>query len=92
MRWLAGSAGVEIERPMAVVWGFLTDLENMPDWLQEVSEPALTPVSPAGVAQSLGEGSTFTSQYTYAGRTQRVDYVVAAFERLRVYAVASRCG
>ena len=92
MRWLAGSAGVEIERPMAVVWGFLTDLENMPDWLQGVSEPALTPGAPAGVAPSLGEGSTFRSQYTYAGRTQRMDYVVTAFEPPRVYAVASRGG
>ena len=80
MRWLASSTTVEIDRPIAEVWAFIADLENMPQWVNGVTEPAHTSTGP------FGEGSTFTSLYTYACRTHSVSYAVTAFEPPRVEA------
>ena len=43
MRWLAATTSVEIERPIDDVWAFVTDIGNMPHWVDGVSEAVLTP-------------------------------------------------
>ena len=68
MRWLAATTSVEIERPIDDVWAFVTDIGNMPHWVDGVSEAILTPEADAA-ASGLAVGTPFMSQYTYAGRT-----------------------
>ena len=91
MRWLGATASAEIDQPIDVVWAFVTDLTNMPHWVDGVSEPVLAPgagAEPSG----LREGVPFTSRYTYAGRTHTMHYVVTAFEPARRYALKSTEG
>ncbi len=91
MRWLSATASVEIDRPIETVWAFVTDLANMPQWVDGVSEPAFFPG--AGPEPSaLGPGVPFTSRYTYAGRTHTMHYVVTAFEPPGRYALESTEG
>jgi uncharacterized protein YndB with AHSA1/START domain len=91
MRWLSATATAEIDRPIESVWAFVTDLANMPHWVDGVSEPAVAPglePSPSG----LHPGVPFTSRYTYAGRTHTMHYVVTAFEPPTRYALKSTGG
>ncbi len=91
MRWLAAVTSVEIDRPIDDVWAFVTDIGNMPHWVDGVSEPALTPGADAA-ASPLEAGTPFTSRYTYAGRTHTMHYVVTDLEPPTHYALKSTEG
>ena len=91
MRWLAATTSVEIERPIDDVWAFVTDIGNMPHWVDGVSDAALTPgADPA--ASRLAVGTPFMSQYTYAGRRHTMEYVVTVLEPPGHYALESTAG
>ena len=86
MRWLVTTASVEIERPIEAVWGYVTEVANMPRWVRGVSEPALTSGGPLGV------GSTLRSRYTYAGRTHELAYVVMGWDAPGRLSIRSMAG
>ncbi len=67
-------ASVEINRPIAEVFAFATDLPKMPEWSGEVIESRLTSEGP------LGAGSTFTGVGRFLGRRIEVENEVTAFE------------
>ena len=91
MRWLAATTSVEIERPIDDVWAFVTDIGNMPHWVDGVSEAILTPEADAA-ASGLEVGTPFMSQYTYAGRRHTMEYVVTVLEPPGHYALESTEG
>ena len=91
MRWLSATASAGIDRPFGTVWAFVTDLGNMPHWVDGVSEPAFLPDA-GPEPPALGRGVPFTSRYTYAGRTHAMHYVVTAFEPPGRYALESTEG
>ena len=91
MRWLAATTSIEIERPIDDVWAFVTDIGNMPHWVDGVSEAILTPEADAA-ASGLAVGTPFMSQYTYAGRRHTMEYVVTILEPPGHYALKSTEG
>ncbi|HAL49420.1 MAG: hypothetical protein FI707_00815 [SAR202 cluster bacterium] len=71
---MKASATVNIHRPIAEVFEFLADVENLDAWMNGVSEPQMT--SPDGPEA----GATFSSVYTYVGRSHTLAYEFAVFE------------
>ena len=70
---MKGTAQAIIERPVEDVWSFITDVPNLAQWAEEMSDTVNTSDG------DFGEGSTFASKYTYRGKTFDVDYRVSAF-------------
>ncbi len=70
---MKASANIFIARPIADVWNFVANVHNMDRWVNGVTKP--TPTSD-GV---WGLGSTFKSDYTYAGKTHTVEFVITEF-------------
>ena len=91
MRWLAATTSIEIERPIDDVWAFVTDIGNMPHWVDGVSDAAVTAGADAA-ASGLEAGTPFMSQYTYAGRRHTMEYVVTDLEPPGHYALKSTEG
>ena len=63
-----------VDRPIAEVWAFVSDVEKMHLWAKGVTETRLT--SEGDVAQ----GSVFTGKFTYRRRTFDVRYTVTVCE------------
>ena len=83
---MRASVDMVISAPIEEVWTFVSDLENMDKWVTGITEPQLT---------SEGEvraGSTFTSQYTYRGKTFDMAYLVTEFSSLSRLAIESTSG
>ena len=68
------------------VFDFTAGIHNWDQWVVGVSEPKQTSNGEFGV------GSTFTSKYTFAGKTHDIDYVVTAFEKPICHAVKAISG
>ena len=71
---MKASATLLIDKPISEVWDFVADIRNMDKWVNGVSDP--TPTSQG----EWGVGSTFTSGYTYAGKTHTVAYEITGFD------------
>ena len=68
---------IEIDRPIALVFDFLADLENLPKWNYFVTRVTKTDSGPAGV------GST----YHQVRRSDRQDLLIVEFEAHRLLTV-----
>ena len=64
------SAVIDIQQPVATVWAYVSDLRHMADWVDGVSD-----VQFVG-DPSLRVGQSFTSKYTYSGKTHTIKYEV----------------
>ena len=71
---MKATAEAIIKRDVEDVWDFIADPKNMEQWVVGVANV----VVPEG---EFGAGSTFSSSYTYNGRTSQMSYVVTAFEK-----------
>ena len=72
---MRASASLVIDVPIQAVFDFVADIENMDMWINGVTAPKRTSEGEFGV------GSTFESDYTYAGRTHSVAYRTIEFNR-----------
>ncbi len=83
---MEASASITINKPIEEVWDFVIDIKNMDRWVTGVSEHRST---------SEGEfkaGSTFTSRYTYRGKTFHVDYDVTGLSAPSGFSVEATSG
>ena len=71
---ISSSASVLIDRPVAEVWAFVSDVEKMDLWAKGVTKTRLE--SEGDVAQ----GSVFTGKFTHRGREFDVRYTVTVCE------------
>lgn len=71
---MKSSASVLINRRITEVWDFVADIRNMDKWVNGVSDPVPTSDGNWGV------GSTFKSDYEYAGKTHAITYVITEFD------------
>ena len=83
---MKAGTSIVVERPIEDVWAFVANIENMDKWVVGVSEPRLSN------GRDMGVGATYTSKYTYAGKTQTIDYEVTAYEPHRHFATRSTEG
>ncbi len=74
---MRSSANIVIDAPIETVFDFVADPENMDRWITGVTNPKTTSEGEFGV------GSTFASDYTYAGKTHSVVYRIVEFESPR---------
>ena len=84
---MKASSSVFINRPIIYVWEFIEDVRNLGRWVNGVSEPA--PTSDEG---SWGIGSTFKSDYDYAGKRHTVSYVITEFDPPNRVSIRSTSG
>ena len=71
---MKASAHILVDRPISEVWDFVADIRNMDKWVNGVSDPIPTSEGDWGV------GSTFKSDYTYAGKIHPITYVITEFD------------
>ena len=83
---MKATASILIDRPISTVWDFVADVANMEVWVTGVS--ALAPTSEG----EFGVGSTFKSNYTYAGKTHAVTYVITEFDSPNCITMRSTSG
>ena len=83
---MKASASLMINRPIAEVWDFVANIRNMDEWVNGVSDPAPTSEGDWGV------GSAFRSDYTYAGKTHAITYVITEFDPPHRLAMRSTSG
>jgi uncharacterized membrane protein len=72
---------VRIERPVAAVFAYVTDVRNLPDW----QESAVS-------AEWIEEGKRFRERRSFLGRTAQLELEVTAFEQNRRFDVQSVSG
>ena len=80
MRWLAAVTSIENRTADRRCLGVRDRHRQHAHWVDGVSEAILTPEADAA-ASGLDVGTPFMSQYTYAGRTHTMEYVVTVLER-----------
>ena len=83
---MKAGTSIVVERPIEDVWAFVANIENMDQWVVGVTEPRLSN------GRAIGLGTTYTSKYTYGGKTHNVDYEVTAYEPHRHFATRSTEG
>ena len=83
---MKAGTSIVVERSIEDVWAFVANIENMDKWVVGVSEPRLSN------GRDIGVGATYTSKYTYAGKTHTIDYEVTAYEPQRHFATQSTEG
>ncbi|MDE2993592.1 MAG: SRPBCC family protein [Chloroflexota bacterium] len=83
---MKAGTSIVVERPIEDVWAFVANIENMDQWVVGVSEPRLSN------GRDIGVGATYTSKYTYAGKTHTIDYEVTAYEPQQHFATQSTEG
>lgn len=71
---MKASASVVIDRGLVGVWDYVSEVENLGEWLSGMSEPR------RASGGEFGVGSTFTSKYAYAGKTHDITCEVIEFE------------
>jgi uncharacterized membrane protein len=69
---------VRIERPVAVVFGYVTDVSKLPEWQESASS-----------AEWIEKGSRFRERRALVGRTTDLELEVTAFEANRRFDVRS---
>lgn len=79
-------AEVIIHRPVAEVFAFLSDIDQIPLWVAEMEE--IRPTSPGSVAV----GSTFDGDAHFLGRRLTSGHVVTAYEPERLFAYRASGG
>jgi uncharacterized membrane protein len=72
---------VTIERPVAAVFAYVTDVSNLPDWQES-----------AVAAEWIEEGSRFRERRSFLGRTVELELEVTAFEQDRRFDVKALTG
>ncbi len=83
---MKASVQIVIDRPIDKVWAFVADVKNMEGWVAGVTEVTVTSLGAFGV------GSTFTSEYSYQGRTTDVSYEVVEWRPPEWQVVRSASG
>lgn len=68
------SATVVVDRPIEDVFAYVSDVENMDDWVAGVGDTRLVEGDGSGV------GDRYESTYTYRGETTDMDVEVTAFD------------
>ena len=71
---MKATASIVIEKPISEVWDFVSDITNMEKWVNGVSDPVPTSEGEWGI------GSTFRSDYIYAGKNHAISYVITEFD------------
>ena len=71
---MKASANILIDRQVSEIWDFVADIRNMDKWVNGVSDPVPTSEGDWGV------GSTFKSDYIYAGKIHPITYVITEFD------------
>ncbi|HJO82473.1 MAG TPA: SRPBCC family protein [SAR202 cluster bacterium] len=71
---MRASGSVKIQSSIETIFECLANVQNLESWMNGVSEPRMTSAGAAGL------GATFTSVYTYAGKSHRVTYEFVEFE------------
>ncbi|MWG36039.1 SRPBCC family protein [Halomarina oriensis] len=79
---MKASATIDVERPIADVWAFVADVENMDEWVVGSSDTHR-------VGHEEGVGARYESQYSYGGRTSPMVYEVSAYEPEHLYGIRS---
>jgi uncharacterized membrane protein len=78
---------VEIHRPVAEVFAFVTQVENFPAWFGEiVAESWQTSPGP------ISRGATFLQTHHFLGRRFTSHFTVTAYERDRLFCVSTSQG
>jgi uncharacterized protein YndB with AHSA1/START domain len=80
-------ASVEIHRPVAEVFAFVTRVENFSQWFGEIVTTSWQ-TSPGAV----GLGTTFTQTHQFLGRRFESRFVVTAFEPDHLFCVRTSAG
>jgi len=75
---------VEIARPATEVFGYLTDVEKLPDWQSSVVS--------VQADESLREGARFVERRRFLGREAETELEVTAYEPGRRFALRSLRG
>lgn len=70
---------VTIDRPVETVFGYLTDVRNLPQWQQGVVE-----IRPAG---EMGLGATFAEVRSFLGKRMESTIEVSEFETGRLFSI-----
>jgi uncharacterized membrane protein len=72
---------ITIERPVAVVFAYVTDVRNLPDWQES-----------AVAAEWIEEGSRFRERRSFLGRSPETEVEVTAFQQDRRFDVKALTG
>jgi uncharacterized membrane protein len=72
---------VRIERPVGAVFGYVTDIRNLPEW-QESAE----------WAEWIDDGTRFRERRSFLGRTAEIELAVTGFEQDRRFDVKALTG
>ena len=70
---MKSSATLIINRPIDVVFAYCQNIENMDQWVTNVSEPRW-------LSAERGVGATYTSLYVYARQTHTITYQITELE------------
>ncbi|WP_336359692.1 SRPBCC family protein [Haladaptatus sp. ZSTT2] len=81
---MQSSASIDIARPIQDVYAYVSSVENMANWVDGVSNVQHVSGEPDEV------GATYTSDYTYSGRTTEMTYEITAAESPNRFAVVGR--
>ena len=71
---MRGTANIKVNKTQEEVWEFISDVSNLGQWMEGISEPQITSEGP------FAQGSRFTSKYRFDGKNHEVSYLVTAYE------------
>ncbi|WP_338729303.1 SRPBCC family protein [Haladaptatus sp. DJG-WS-42] len=71
---MQSSASIDIAQPVQDVYAYISSVENMANWVDGVSNVQHVSGEPDE------EGATYTSDYTYGGRTTEMTYEITTAE------------
>ena len=70
---MEATATIDVDRPIADVWTFVADVENMDEWVVGMSDTHR-------VNDEGGVGARYEGEYAYNGRSVTMVYEVTTFE------------
>ncbi|WP_276246936.1 SRPBCC family protein [Haladaptatus sp. YSMS36] len=71
---MQSSASITVDRPIEDVYAYISNVENMANWADGVRNVRYV----SGAENEVG--ATYTSEYTYSGRTTEMSYEITAVE------------
>ena len=71
---MKASATVDIERPIEEVFDFVSNVENMEQWVVGMGETKLV------VGDGENVGDRYESRYSYGGRTSDMEFEITTYE------------
>jgi carbon monoxide dehydrogenase subunit G len=77
---------VTIQRPIEEVFGYLADVERLPEWVASIQRSTVTSPGP------VGEGTTFVQTLKLVGRTFEAPMEVHGYQPPRRFEFARRSG